>query len=383
MKGNTMTTFKFSKNKQLVANVTIKNIEPISTTFAKMGDDKAKLFPLIRQNQLNDCLSLGQTHIVHEGEEVATCFITGGSMRARIRHACADVVVKTRKAQGNPVRMKDVYALKVGQIADAKSNKAKKEKNNKKEVKNDAFARDEFRCANPLLSHFGLFEVSSTICISHGLPAAPIQPSMIGGVRFDINPTYILENLSEEDQANYLARKNRNANKSLLEVELKKLETALKKEKKNSNVSETIHRLEQEIAEKKDALAAIGDGEDMKNSTQMPLSRHIVPAGNTFYSKMVLMDIEDSASSSMLLTGLEAISRFPKIGAYKSLGGEIEMKLELRTIGDDGESESLGFLTVGGYQSLQTDLTELGQSWFDQSKNDKSWHDKINLSIPL
>lgn len=358
---------------RLVGKITA--VEPLSTTFPKATADAIP--DANDRKRVDSYLQKGTMPINRGGDIAEEPIISGTAIKSVLRHACADAIIFARAAKGNKVSMKDLYLMKVGQNADAKSNKEKLEDGEATLI--DCGQLYVFREANSVPDQFGLFDLIGNLGISAAIGVDRIMLEFMGGVRHDIAVDYINEYAAGNAKEEYMERrvnntklsqaksakedKERELRKTRAEAKLKKGEESAATEALNADLA----KLEAEIKE-----LGVLQG-DTKISTQMPIpARHVAPIGSVFNQTITIAD-GSVRGLSMVNYGLNQLSKKPKIGAYKTSCGEIKGSWEVIVI-TDGVPELKGTLSIGGFiNSVFAPVDAAAQAWWDKNAKDTSW----------
>ena len=353
----------------------ITAVEPVSTTFPKATADTIPDYET--RKRVDSYLQKGTMQINRDGQISEEPIISATALKSKLRHACADAIIFARAAAGNKVRLKDVYLMKVGQDADAKSNKEKLESGESTAV--DVGAINEFREANSIADQFGLFEISGNLAVSAGIPVQKTELSYLGGVRHDIPARYISDYAEGEAAEQYLQRRINNTLLSQSKTEVEEKRRELKKVRKDANLkkgeeSANSDKLNKEIEALEAKIEALEEAQgDQTISTQMPIpARHCAAQGTQFNQTITIND-GSTKGLSMIVYGLNELSKNCKIGAYKTSAGEISGKWDVYLI-TDGIKELKGSLEIGGFvNSVFTAVDEDAQTWWNENALNEDW----------
>ena len=364
---------KTSKTIRLVGTITA--VEPVGTTFPKSTADSIP--DNDDRKRVDGYLQNGTMPINRDGVIAEEPIISGTAIKSKLRHACSDAITFKRAADGNKVSMKDLYLMKVGQNADAKSNKEKLEDGESTLI--DCSQLHVYRDANSVADQFGIFEMGGNLAMSAAIGVDRIRLEFMGGVRHDIPVDYINDYAAGNAKEEYMERRLNNTKLSHAKTELSLKERELRKVridaklKKGVETAET-NALNAQIVTLAETIKELGALQgDTKISTQMPIPvRHVAAAGSVFKQTITIAD-GSARGLSMVAFGLKQLSKNPKIGAYKSSCGEIKASWDVIEI-IDGVADTKGTLSIGGFvNSVFVAVDAQAQAWWDANSTDTTW----------
>ena len=110
-------------------------------------------------------------------EPMNTVFVSGSTIRGKLRHACADVYLEREKQRGKQVDYERYLEFKVGGV-----------KGSSDEGRVDLRGRKVLLEARPFLDLFGVGSsgigwIRSRIDVGAAIPAEPVEPIVLKGVR--------------------------------------------------------------------------------------------------------------------------------------------------------------------------------------------------------
>ena len=368
----------FPKKGIIRASVETTLIQPYSTTLPK-----AKAKYLHNKARVGEFTRLGAHGLQRffDGNKFWDVPVISGTSRKAVifRQACANKILETIVASGKKVDLADILSLMTGVEKTAKSNEKIKAEGG--DTTASLTGENVWRKAHPLQGMFGIFTKSSTFDCSAAYPKTRDEKfiSYILGTRMDpVNKWY--EELSDADKAKYLKIKALCTDKSLLEAEIMRKGMALDEMEEGSGDAKD---LEKEIAKmEKDVEIMESKMEGFNIALLMPIPpRHIVPPGLIFESSWIIRDVSSITPLSMALYGLNEFSRFPKLGAYQTSGGQVEEKHIVSLHDFSGEKSvvtPLFSLHVGNFEDFKAStFNELGDQYLKAAQADTSWHDKV------
>ena len=248
-----------------------------------------------------------------DGNKLITGYLPATTLRGFLRRAAVLPDMEAAAEAGKHYRLPKAYAELIGQDADSE----------KASGDIDLVALREARDKSPVLDLFGSgLGIKSRLLVSHFVPEVNVVPDVFTGVRKDLDDNEGAFGLiAEEDQEQFLNRSqsnNKRAGAAKLAQTLKRKLAAAKKKGEDTAEVEKELLAADALAEKyKDSMGS------MQNSSRTIVQHHALPAGIELSGKFVIHDHKER-DVELLMRGLEALSRFPIIGAQSARGcGEI------------------------------------------------------------
>lgn len=247
-----------------------------------------------------------------EGKAQQTGYLPATTVRGFLRRAIVTDAMTRAAAEGKPYTLQKAYADLIGQ--DAESEKAEGI---------DLLKLRQVRDSNPVLDLFGSgLGIKSRLLVSHFLPTSNVLPEVFTGVRKDLEDTDgVVELLNPADRETYFGRNDANSRRASAGVVVKKLETQIRKAKKDkADTTELEKALAEAKATESKYEAEMGE---MTNSSRTLISYWALPAGIELKGRMVIQGARDR-DVEMIGLALDALSRRPVLGAQSARGcGEI------------------------------------------------------------
>lgn len=248
-----------------------------------------------------------------DGNKLTTGYLPATTLRGFLRRAAVLPDMEAAAKAGKHYRLPKAYAELIGQDADSE----------KAAGDIDLIALREARDKSPVLDLFGSgLGMKSRLLVSHFLPARNILPEVFTGVRKDLDDNEgAFELIANDDQEQFLDRSQANNKRSeaakLSKTLQRKLASVKKKGDDTAEVEKELLAAEALSEKYKDSMGS------MKNSSRTIVQHHALPAGLELSGKFVIQD-HKGRDIDLLMRGLEALSRFPVIGAQSARGcGEI------------------------------------------------------------
>ena len=213
-----------------------------------------------------------------------TVFVSGSTIRGKLRHACADVYLEREKQRGKRVDYERYLALKVGGV-----------KGSADEGRVDLRERKNYLEAEPFLDLFGAGSsgigwIHSRLDVGAAIPAEPIEPIVLNGVRRDatLDPI-LLEVLDEDEIDKVLKGMNANRLRSQKAGEVRQIRQRIARAKKTG---QDTSELERSFEEAEQAVTnAEKDQSDILGSDVsllLPLPGYeAIPSGTVLNHRMV------------------------------------------------------------------------------------------------
>ena len=247
-----------------------------------------------------------------EGKAQQTAYLPATTVRGFLRRAIVTDAMSKAAAEGKPYTLQKAYADLIGQDAESEKSEGI-----------DLIKLRQVRDTNPVLDLFGSgLGIKSRLLVSHFLPTSNVLPEAFSGVLKDLEDTDgVVELLNPTDRETYFGRNDANSRRASAGVVVKKIETQVRKAKKDK--ADTAD-LEKALAEAKatESKYAAEMGE-MTNSSRTLISYWALPAGIELKGRMVIQQARDRDIEMMVLA-LDALSRRPVLGAQSARGcGEI------------------------------------------------------------
>lgn len=251
--------------------------------------------------------------IDEDGKKLETGFLPATTLRGFLRRAAVMPDMEAAAEAGQHYRLPKAYAELIGQDADSE----------KAAGDIDLIALREARDNSPVLDLFGSgLGIKSRLLVSHFLPPVNVLPEVLTGVRKDLDDNeQAFELIAEEDKELFLNRSQSNthrANAAKLAQTIKRKLNAAKRngedtadlEKEMKAVDALVEKYQKEMGE-------------MQNSSRTIVQHHALPAGLELTGKLVIQNPKDR-DIELLMRGLDALSRFPVLGAQSARGcGEV------------------------------------------------------------
>lgn len=312
---------------------------------------------------------------VRNAEPKETVFVSGSTIRGKLRHACADAYLLREHEQQRQVDYRRYLQLKVGGV-----------KGKEKEQLVGLKERKEFLEQNPFLDLFGAGK--SEIGWVHGrldcgaaLPESDksVKPVVLRGVRRNaaldpILPDVLPEAEWEKVQKEMQQNRDRSRAKTEVKAIAKKLSSAKKRKPQNAD---EIKRLEQELQRWKqteaEAKTAQAKDSGSDNPLQHPnLAYEAIPVDIKLKHRMLLKQVSPE-QLAIFAAGLARFAEDPRFGAHRAHGcGQVALDYRvLRLAGT--QSEQAGHILIDserwekGESSLE--LTGAPAAWL------KAWED--------
>lgn len=268
------------------------------------------------------------------GQPRRTGYLPASTVRGFLRRAVAMAAMEAR-GPGNTT-MQQAYSDILGQAGDGKE-----------EV--DLVQMTKEREVDPILDLFGRWSFKSRLLVSNFLPSVPVLPEPITGTRKDLEDTEgALDALSEDDRAAYFGRSDANTTRASAEALVAGIKAKLRKAKKaGTDASDLEAALVEAEAKAAEAKAAMGE---MQNSSRTITTFYALPPGLALAGKLVVERAKER-DLDLILTGLDALSRRPLLGAQVARGcGEVSGRFVIKV---DGTLHTI--VTSQGWQPMQTE----------------------------
>lgn len=268
------------------------------------------------------------------GNPMRTGYLPASTVRGFLRRAVAMDAMRRRGAGNTTVQQ--AYSDILGQAGDGKDNI-------------DLLKVAQDRDADPILDLFGRWSYKSRMLVSNFLPPVPVLPEAITGTRKDLEDTEgVIEALTPEDRAAYFGRSDANSTRAAAEALVTGIKAKIRKAKK---AGEELGDLEKALAEAEakvnNAKAAMGE---MQNSSRTITTFYALPTGIHLNGKVVVERARER-DLDMILTGLDALSQRPLLGAQVARGcGEVAGRFTIKV---DGALHRI--VTTGGWAPMRVE----------------------------
>lgn len=266
------------------------------------------------------------------GQPKRSGYLPASTVRGFLRRAVAMAAMQAR-GSGN-TSMQQAYSDILGQAGDGKE-----------EVDLVQMAKE--RDADPILDLFGRWSFKSRLLVSNFLPAVPVLPEPITGTRKDLEDTEgVLDALTPSDRLAYFGRSDANSARAAAEALVTGIKAKLRKAKKaGTDATDLEAALLEAEAKASNAKTAMGE---MQNSSRTITTFYALPPGLQLSGKLVVERARER-DLEMILTGLEAFSQRPLLGAQVARGcGEVSGRFVVKV---DGALHAI--VTTGGWKAME------------------------------
>ena len=271
-----------------------------------------------------------------------TVFVSGSTIRGKLRHACADVYLEREKQRGKRVDYERYLALKVGGV-----------KGSADEGRVDLRERKNYLEAEPFLDLFGAGSsgigwIHSRLDVGAAIPAEPIEPIVLNGVRRDatLDPI-LLEVLDEDEIDKVLKGMNANRLRSQKAGEVRQIRQRIARAKKTG---QDTSELERSFEEAEQAVTnAEKDQSDILGSDVsllLPLPGYeAIPSGTVLNHRMVLKNVSE-LQLGIFVAGLARFAEDPRFGAHRAHGcGQVCMEYQVKQL-EGVSAHQVGSLSI-------------------------------------
>ena len=271
-----------------------------------------------------------------------TVFVSGSTIRGKLRHACADVYLEREKQQGRQVDYERYLELKVGGV-----------KGSSDEGRVGLRERKAFLEAEPFLDLFGAGSsgigwIHSRLDVGAAIPAEPVEPIVLNGVRRDATLDPILLDILDEDEVGkVLAGMNANRIRSQKASEARdikrRISSARKAEQDTLELERSLEEAEQAVEDAERVQTDIL-GSDV--SLLLPLPGYeAIPAGTVLSHRMFLKNVSD-VQLGLFMAGLARFAEDPRFGAHRAHGcGQVCMEYRVKRI-EGASARPMGDLSI-------------------------------------
>ena len=315
----------------ILIDATITTVGPLSISMPEAQTRSAKefeKFPMMVRG------------ITETGEKQETAYLPATTLRGYLRRAVVLKDMRQAAATGKPWKLQKTYAELIGQDAESEMQK--------EEI--DLPAIKKTRESSPVLDLFGSgLGIKSRLRVSHFLPEHNIKPDLFSAVRKDLDSNEeVPELLAEQEKEKFYQRSDINSKRSRAADMVKDL-----KRKRNAAAKkgEATSELEKELAEAEKLLEKYKEEMgDMQVSAKNILSHYAIGADIDLKGKLIIEAPKDR-DIDLLITGLNALSLFPILGAHSARGcGEVKGVFDFTRDGNRFKK-----VTVGGYKPAVVD----------------------------
>lgn len=287
-------------------------------------------------------------HIHRDGLRETVPMLPGSTFRGRLRRALFDVV---RIGLDMKVTLDEFHLNVIGGVKGSES-----------EGGYDYTLRSKIRNENPILSLFGSGApwMCGRIQAGHGIPNHPVETDIVGGVRSDdgARDMTFFEKLTEDSVAAWSGKKDDNARRSTAKTDKKNITAALRKAR-GKNDTETVEKLEKELAAAEQALSSVSG----TNSVSMPIMHEAIPAGVEMDHVITLKAVTEEEIGAFLIALHHLWRVEPNFGQKSSYGyglidGSYEISIQEVTQGvdvfslDAGTADVIGTAYVTPFQGV-------------------------------
>ena len=306
--------------------------------------------------------------VPHDSGPMDTVFVSGSSIRGKLRHACADVYLERKLEKKEKVDYEHYLELKVGGVKGSSS-----------EQRVSLQERSEFLSAEPFLDLFGAGSskigwIHSRLDVGAAIPADQTEPITLKGVRRDAAMDPVLLEVLDEDEIRKV-RQGQEANRirSQKASEVKDLRGQIRKAKKSGQDTAELDRhlkiAEQEVQKAETAQKEIL-GSDV--SLLLPLPGYeAIPSGTVLNHRMFLKNVVPF-QLRLFMAGLERFAADPRLGAHRAQGcGQVCLDYQVKRI-ESASAQAVGAVKIDPelWEDNESSLCLSGEpdEWL------KAWH---------
>lgn len=262
---------------------------------------------------------------------MSTVFVSGSTIRGKLRHACADVYLERAAARKEPVDYERYLELKVGGV-----------KGSSDEARVGLRERVAFLEAEPFMALFGAGSsrigwIHSRLDVGAAVPAEQIEPIVLKGVRRDATMDPILLDVLDEGEIDKVLKgleANRIRSRKTEEAKDIKRQIA---QKKRAGRAEGVEELERSLEEAEQAVRKARDeqsdiiGSDV--SLLLPLPGYeAIPSGTVLSHRMFLKNVS-RCQLGIFMAGLARFAEDPRFGAHRAQGcGQVCVEYRVKRI---------------------------------------------------
>lgn len=296
---------------------------------------------------------------------MSTVFVSGSTIRGKLRHACADVYLERAAARKEPVDYERYLELKVGGV-----------KGSSDEERVGLRERVAFLEAEPFMALFGAGSsrigwIHSRLDVGAAIPDEQIEPIVLKGVRRDATMDPILLEVLDEDEIDKVLKGlEANRTRSRKTEELKDINRKIA-QKKRAGRAEGAEELERSREEAEQAVRKARDvqsdiiGSDV--SLLLPLPGYeAIPSGTVLNHRMFLKNVSQP-QLGIFMAGLARFAEDPRFGAHRAQGcGQVCVEYQVKRI-RGGSAKPVGAVTI------DPDRWDEDQSSLDLSGEPADW----------
>ena len=262
---------------------------------------------------------------------MSTVFVSGSTIRGKLRHACADVYLERAAARKEPVDYERYLELKVGGV-----------KGSSDEERVGLRERVAFLEAEPFMDLFGAGSsrigwIHSRLDVGAAIPGEQIEPIVLKGVRRDATMDPILLEVLDGDEVDKVLKgleANRTRSRKTEEAKSIKRQIA---QRKKAGRAEDVAELERSLEEAEQAVRKARDeqseiiGSDV--SLLLPLPGYeAIPSGTVLSHRMFLKHVSQR-QLGIFMAGLARFAEDPRFGAHRAQGcGQVCMEYRVKRI---------------------------------------------------
>lgn len=262
---------------------------------------------------------------------MSTVFVSGSTIRGKLRHACADVYLERAAARKEPVDYERYLELKVGGV-----------KGSSDEERVGLRERVAFLEAEPFMALFGAGSsrigwIHSRLDVGAAIPDEQIEPIVLKGVRRDATMDPILLDVLDGDEVDKVLKgleANRTRSRKTEEARSIKRQIA---QRKKAGRAEDVAALERSLEEAEQAVRKARDeqseiiGSDV--SLLLPLPGYeAIPSGTVLSHRMFLKHVSQR-QLGIFMAGLARFAEDPRFGAHRAQGcGQVCVEYRVKRI---------------------------------------------------
>ena len=287
--------------------------------------------PPDHQDRRNNRSLLPRMTIPTAAGPMSTVFVSGSTIRGKLRHACADVYLERAAARKEPVDYERYLELKVGGV-----------KGSSDEERVGLRERVAFLEAEPFMALFGAGSsrigwIHSRLDVGAAIPDEQIEPIVLKGVRRDATMDPILLDVLDGDEVDKVLKGlEANRTRSRKTEEAKHIKQRIAQRKKAGR-AEDVAELERSLEEAEQAVRKARDeqsdiiGSDV--SLLLPLPGYeAIPSGTVLSHRMFLKHVSQR-QLGIFMAGLARFAEDPRFGAHRAQGcGQVCMEYRVKRI---------------------------------------------------
>ena len=287
--------------------------------------------PPDHQDRRNNRSLLPRMTIPTAAGPMSTVFVSGSTIRGKLRHACADVYLERAAARKEPVDYERYLELKVGGV-----------KGSSDEERVGLRERVAFLEAEPFMDLFGAGSsrigwIHSCLDVGAAIPDEQIEPIVLKGVRRDATMDPILLDVLDGDEVDKVLKGlEANRTRSRKTEEARNIKRQIAQRKKAGRAEDTA-ALERSLEEAEQAVRKARDeqseiiGSDV--SLLLPLPGYeAIPSGTVLSHRMFLKHVS-RCQLGIFMAGLARFAEDPRFGAHRAQGcGQVCMEYRVKRI---------------------------------------------------